>query len=86
MCSGRETGTQREALALDSDGACALWRPGPGAKPDKKLKVKGANLLLQPGENRFELWCDAAKGAPRDVTVRVVGLGPRASSGTTVGR
>ena len=75
-----------EALALDSDGACALWRPGPGAKPDKKLKVKGANLLLQPGENRFELWCDAAKGAPRDVTVRVVGLGPRASSGTTVGR
>jgi hypothetical protein len=73
-----------EGLAVDTDGTCAVWRPG--AKPGKSLKVKGASLLLQPGENRFELSCDTAQGAPRDVTVRVVGLGPRASSGATVGR
>jgi hypothetical protein len=31
--------------------------------------------VLQPGDNRISLACDASKGAPRDVVVRLAPLG-----------
>jgi hypothetical protein len=62
-----------EALTLDRSGRGRAWRAGV-AEP---REVKGGRepLALNPGLNRLELTCDASRGAPRDVTVRVVRLG-----------
>lgn len=59
-----------EGLTLDDQGSCALWRPG--VESGQKVKVQGAPFVLQPGPNRFELSCDTSKGAPHNVTVRVI--------------
>ncbi|OGV70078.1 MAG: hypothetical protein A3K19_27615 [Lentisphaerae bacterium RIFOXYB12_FULL_65_16] len=62
-----------EALTLDATGRCLVWRAGQ-AEP-REVKAAGDPIVLAPGPNRFELTCDTAAGAPRDVTVRVVRLG-----------
>ena len=62
------------ALTLDDQGRAAVWPLGPG-KP-QPIKGRYAPLSLQPGENGVTLSCDAAKGAQRDVTVRLAPVGP----------
>jgi hypothetical protein len=62
------------ALTLDDQGRAAVWPLGPG-KP-QPITGRYAPLSLQPGENGVTLSCDAAKGAPRDVTVRLAPVGP----------
>jgi len=69
----------QEALILDGRGRYLLWRNGIGQAVGAGLRAspgRGSAVVLQPGSNRFELSCDTSKGVPRDVTVRVIRLGP----------
>jgi len=62
-----------QGVTIDEQGRCTIWPLGPG-KP-RPAKCKPVPIRLQPGENRVTLSCEAAKGAPRDVTGRVVAIG-----------
>jgi hypothetical protein len=62
-----------EALTVDATGRCQVWRAGQTAA--RAVKAEGGPIMLTPGPNRLTLTCDTSKGAPRDVTVRVVRLG-----------
>ena len=62
-----------EALTIEGAGTCTVWR---GTAQAASVNVAAQALVLKPGPNRFELSCDASKGAPRDVSVRVLCLGP----------
>jgi hypothetical protein len=62
-----------EGLTIDEAGRVRLWpsdtrTPKPVGKPVPPL-------VLRPGGNRVVLSADTSKGAPRDVTVRVIPLG-----------
>ena len=63
-----------EALAIDGRGVATVWRDG--KQPGRPVPIPGGAVLLQPGANRLELTCDATQGAPDDVSVRVIPLGP----------
>lgn len=63
-----------EALTIDETGECMLWRAG--RRKPRRVRIRSQGIVLKPGENRFELTCDTSKGTPRDVTIRVVPLGP----------
>lgn len=61
------------ALTLDDAGRARLWPLGRGSS--KPLEGRWSPIVLQPGDNRISLACDASKGAPRDVVVRLAPLG-----------
>ena len=63
-----------EALAVDGHGLATVWQAG--KQRGKALPTSGGPLLLQPGANSLELTCDATQGAPDDVSVKVIPLGP----------
>ncbi|OGV69535.1 MAG: hypothetical protein A3K19_13950 [Lentisphaerae bacterium RIFOXYB12_FULL_65_16] len=62
------------ALLLDSRGHCSVWQPG--GSTGSEVTLQGLPFTLKPGPNRIELACDTSKPAPRDVTVRILPLGP----------
>jgi hypothetical protein len=62
-----------ECLTTDGNGGLTIWRAD--MKPAKRLAAPETAIELKPGANRVELSCEC-KGVPRDVTVRVIRLGP----------
>ncbi len=63
----------REWAITDGAGMCSVWK---GLKRERSLPAPESTFRLQPGANQFELLCNTSQTMPRNVTVRVIRLGP----------